>query len=88
MKNKVIYIYFTNEQVNKLENTSVYSAEPIRPNSSAPQLPKMMDLRGLHLPATRSVTSLIQKLKMDVSTRWVSSYPASPCCPEPGLSPA
>lgn len=37
----------------KLEDTSVYSAEPIKPNSSAPQLPKMMDLRGLHLPATR-----------------------------------
>lgn len=32
-------------------STSTYSAEPMRPNSSAPQLPKMMDLRGLQLPA-------------------------------------
>lgn len=31
-------------------STSTYSAEPMRPNSSAPQLPKMMDLRGLQLP--------------------------------------
>lgn len=32
-------------------STSTYSAEPMRPNSSAPQLPKMMDLRGLQFPA-------------------------------------
>lgn len=34
--------------------TSAYSADPMRPNSSAPQLPKIMDLRGLHLPAIHS----------------------------------
>lgn len=38
--------------VDQLQITSVYSADPIRPNSSAPQLPKIIDLRGLHLPAT------------------------------------
>lgn len=31
----------------------MYSADPISPNSSAPQLPNIMDLRGLHLPGTK-----------------------------------
>lgn len=48
------YIYIVNVKlniVNELPITSVYSADPIRPNSSAPQLPKIIDLRGLHVPS-------------------------------------
>lgn len=40
--------------IKELHVTSVYSADPIRPNSSAPQLPKMIDLRGLQFPASQS----------------------------------
>lgn len=40
--------------VDKFQITSVYSADPIRPNSSAPQLPKIMDLRGLQVPTIES----------------------------------
>lgn len=35
--------------------TSVYSADPISPNSSAPQLPNIIDLRGLHLSTSERV---------------------------------
>ena len=41
--------------------TSVYSVEPIRPNSSAPQLPKIMDLRGLHLPGAQDTMDLLKQ---------------------------
>ncbi len=42
----------------------MYSVDPIRPNSSAPQLPKIIDLRGLHVPATEGT-------EIYFLTRWI-----------------
>lgn len=48
----------------------MYSAEPIRPNSSAPQLPKIIDLRGLHLPDTEENSDLFIGFGLSGMIHW------------------